>query len=253
LRGHRAGLCSLIAVPSSVELNADVVAIGALVDSEIAAMHALYASCYADTTAAAFERDLKDKTSVVLLRDAAGVIQGFSSLKTYWSQWRGERIRVIFSGDTLIAPDHWGSQRLALAWIRHAGQIQREAAPARVVWFLICKGHRTYRYLRAFALDYAPHCGRPASAATQALMQYLATERFGSDYDAEAGVLRFAVPQGRLAPELVAIPPAHLRMPEVEFFLRSNPGYARGDELVCLCELKQDNLRPLARRVFAGE
>ena len=241
------------AVPSNAELSAEVVAIGALVGTEVAAMYALYASCYADTRAAAFEHDLADKTSVVVLRDAVGAIQGFSSLKVYWTQWRGERIRVIFSGDTLIAPDHWGSQRLALAWIRHAGQIQREAAPARVVWFLICKGHRTYRYLRAFALDYAPHWERPASAAAQALLQHLATERYGSDFDAESGVLRFITPQGRLAPELVAIPPAHLRMPEVEFFLRSNPGYARGDELVCLCELKQDNLRPLARRVFAGE
>ena len=34
------------------------------------------------------------------------------------------------------------------------------------------------------------------------------------------------------------------------FFLRSNPGYLRGEELVCLTELASDNLRPLARRVF---
>jgi len=34
------------------------------------------------------------------------------------------------------------------------------------------------------------------------------------------------------------------------FFLRSNPGYTSGDELVCLTELTSGKLRPLARRVF---
>ena len=34
------------------------------------------------------------------------------------------------------------------------------------------------------------------------------------------------------------------------FFLRRNPGYVRGDEMVCLTELAPHNLRPLARRVF---
>jgi len=46
---------------------------------------------------------------------------------------------------------------------------------------------------------------------------------------------------------------AHLRLPEVAFFLARNPGYARGDELVCLCELAAEKLRPLARRIFCDE
>jgi hypothetical protein len=38
--------------------------------------------------------------------------------------------------------------------------------------------------------------------------------------------------------------------PDVAFFLRANPGYRQGDELVCLCPLSRDNMRPLTRRVF---
>jgi hypothetical protein len=38
--------------------------------------------------------------------------------------------------------------------------------------------------------------------------------------------------------------------PEVRFFLAANPGYVRGDELLCLCRLAPDNLTPIARRAF---
>jgi hypothetical protein len=47
-----------------------------------------------------------------------------------------------------------------------------------------------------------------------------------------------------------AVEPEETSRPDVAFFLRSNPGYTQGDELVCLTELSCSNLRPLARRVF---
>jgi len=37
----------------------------------------------------------------------------------------------------------------------------------------------------------------------------------------------------------------------VEFFARVNPGYVRGDELVCLCPLTGANQTPAARRLLA--
>ena len=40
------------------------------------------------------------------------------------------------------------------------------------------------------------------------------------------------------------------KRPDVAYFLQCNPGYASGDELVCLCELSTDNMRPLTRRLF---
>jgi hypothetical protein len=37
---------------------------------------------------------------------------------------------------------------------------------------------------------------------------------------------------------------------DVRFFLQCNFGYTKGDELVCLCALSVDNMRPLTRRLF---
>lgn len=39
--------------------------------------------------------------------------------------------------------------------------------------------------------------------------------------------------------------------PAVRFFFDRNPGFEAGDELVCLTEITEDNLKSLARREFA--
>lgn len=241
-----------------MDLRAKVVARAALCSDDVDRMFSLYDASYRDTARARFIDDLADKTHCIVLRDGDGMIQGFSTLKLYETRWRDTPIRVMFSGDTIIDPAHWGTQQLAFAWIRHAGEVRRATPAVPLYWFLICKGHRTYRYLAAFARHYLPRADvhaderDPIDAATQQLLDHLATERYGHAYDPVAGVLSFDVPQGRLAPELASVPDAHRLIGSVAYFLQRNPGYARGDELVCLCELSGANLRPLARRLFDG-
>lgn len=241
-----------------MDLRANVVACTTLSFDEVERMFSLYAASYRDTARARFLADLSDKTHCIVLRDGDGTIQGFSTLKLYETRWRETPIRVMFSGDTIIDPGHWGTQHLAFAWIRHAGEVRRAAPSVPLYWFLICKGHRTYRYLGAFARHYLPRAGASADgsdssdANAQDLLDHLATERYGRAYNRASGILSFDVPQGRLSPELANVPDAHRRIGNVAYFLQRNPGYACGDELVCLCELSAVNLRPLARRLFDG-
>ncbi|WP_212800523.1 hypothetical protein [Pseudomonas sp. St316] len=215
-------------------------------------MFDIYAASYCDTSRARFNQDFKDKTHCIVLRDADEVIVGFTTLKLYEKTWFGKPIRVMFSGDTIIDREHWGSQRLAFAWMRLAGEIWQDRPDVPLYWFLICKGHRTYRYLDAVALSYAPRAGTVTDPGIQALMDYLAIDCFGQAYDPKTGVLSFEVPQGRLTTELAQVPAPHLRLENVLYFLEKNPRYAAGDELVCLCELHPDNLRPMVLRLFAS-
>ncbi|HEV7784839.1 MAG TPA: hypothetical protein VGQ28_05850, partial [Thermoanaerobaculia bacterium] len=83
----------------------------------------------------------------------------------------------------------------------------------------------------------------------RALLDHLARERFGSAFDAMAGVVRFPEPQV-LREGLDAIPEGRLADPHVAFFLQRNPGWTQGDELVCLTELAEDNLTPAGRRMW---
>jgi hypothetical protein len=213
-------------------------------------MYDLYLRYYDATSPQLFQSDLQDKDFVVLLYDDAGAIVGFSSLAILSAEADGRRFRAIYSGDTIIDRAHWGTQALAFTWIRFAGTVKAQAPDVPLYWFLIVKGHRTYRYLSAFSVDFYPHWERPTPPWATSVMAGLARSRFDDAYDAERGVLSFPQSRGHLRPAWAAVEPDEASRPDVAFFLRSNPGYTRGDELVCLTELSSDNLRPLARRVF---
>ena len=216
-------------------------------------MYALYARHYDAADRWRFEGDLDDKQYAVLLHDEAGALQGFSTLAEYERDFGGRSIGVLFSGDTVVDAEHWGQQALAFAWLRLAGTRKMEAPQRPLYWFLISKGHRTYRFLTAFAHTFWPARDRATPAGTQALMHELAQERFGAAYNRTTGLIRFAESHGHLRSAYANVSDAHRRRPDVDYFLARNPGYVNGDELVCLCELAADNLRPLARRIFCGE
>lgn len=216
------------------------------------AMYALYERYYEASSWRLFEADLAAKDRALVLRDETGAVQGFSTLAVYERRFEGAPLRVVFSGDTIVDERHWGQQALALAWLRLAGAIRAERPGVPLYWLLISKGHRTYRYLPAFSRMFHPSPDPATEAPLRALKDFLACDRFGAAYDAAAGVVRFPESRGHLRAAYAEVPAAHLRLPEVAFFLARNPGYARGDELVCLCELAPHTLRPLARRAFAA-
>lgn len=227
-----------------------VLAVHALDEATRGEMFALYERYYEGTGYRRFTDDLAGKDRVLLLRDAAGTLQGFSTLTVYERAFLGEKLRVIFSGDTVVDENHWGQQALAFSWLRLAGEIKAQRAEQPLYWFLISKGHRTYRYLSAFSRTFYPAPQGETPQRVRELMAFLAADRFGDAYDARDGVLRFADSHGSLRNAYAQVSEAHRRLPEVDYFLRSNPGYARGDELVCLCELAAENLQPMARRAF---
>jgi hypothetical protein len=127
--------------------------------------------------------------------------------------------------------------------------VERQSPEVPLYWLLIVKGHRTYRFLPTFARHYIPHHALAAGRDAR-IREVLAAEKFGERYDSRAGVVRFPACMGRLSPALADIPQRHLRLPEVAHFVALNPGYRDGDELVCLCRLSPENLRPRAAKIF---
>jgi hypothetical protein len=213
----------------------------------------LYRRFYAGTHRALFDADLAAKDSLLLLRDEAGDIQGFSTIAVGITELDGRAIRYVFSGDTIVSREFWGSQALAFSWLRYVGELKRQQPDLPLYWFLIVKGHRTFRYLPTFAREFYPHWERDTPESHSALMRKLAEERFGDAFDAASGLIRYPESHGHLANGYAEANEREAAREDVSFFLRRNPGYRDGHELVCLCELARENLRPLARRLFDGE
>lgn len=216
-----------------------------------ARMYALFERYYAATSRERFHDDLRAKQHVVLLHDDCGTLCGFTTLAVDEFDYGGMRRRSVFSGDTIIDHAYWGEQTLAFLWTALAGEIKSREPGTPLYWFLISKGFRTYRYLPAMACHFYPSWKEPTPPDVQALLDFIARRRFGDDYKAAEGVIRFSRSRGQLRPEWLGVPERERNRPDVSFFLERNPRHGEGEELACLAELSAENMRPLARRIFS--
>src|SRR3954468_8804484 len=85
--------------------------------STIDRMYSLFADSYVLVTPESFRRDLEAKSHVILLSDEAGVLRGFSTFVVWPAVALGEPLNVLFSGDTVVEREAWGSRALAIAWL----------------------------------------------------------------------------------------------------------------------------------------
>ena len=226
------------------ELKSDVRTVASLSSAEREAMHGLMGAHYEAVPRQRFEEDLAAKDEVLMLRDARGILRGFTTVA--WNPAGPmEAGDILFSGDTIIDRACWGTQELVRAFCRRAGQ-WRATHGRRLFWFLISKGHRTYLYLPLFARRFHPHPACP-EPAWEALAGQLAQSMFGDAWKPDAGVIRFAESHGHLRPDLAI---HRTNNPWVRYFLTRNPGYLDGDELACLTEMAEPNLRRVALAAF---
>ncbi len=214
------------------------------------AMFGLLAAHFAGVDRVTFDRDLDEKSCAILLEDGAGILRGFTTMLAYESRATGAKVSVIYSGDTIVERAWWGSPVLARTWIAAALNVAARHQPREVYWLLLTSGFRTYRFLPVFFREFYPRFDAAAPAGSRGLLDRLACERFGRQYDAAAGVVRFERPQV-LAPDLIALPEGRIPDPHIAFFLQRNPGFVRGDELVCLTRIDERNLTPAGRRMAA--
>jgi hypothetical protein len=157
-------------------------------------------------------------------------------------------VRILFSGDTIIEKDCWGSLALPLAWGRLMLRIIAEQPETKLYWLLTSKGYKTYRFLPVFFREFYPCFSVPLPPFEQALRQSAATLMFGKRFDPETGILRASEGAQRLRPGVADLESRRLRDPHVAFFQQVNPGHAHGDELVCLALIHPANLSPFVRR-----
>jgi hypothetical protein len=228
-------------------LHGRVIARSALTSQNEDAMFALLASHFTGVERRVFQADLAEKSSVILLEDDEGLVHGFSTMLVYDTTVPGRLVTVVYSGDTIMDRACWGSPALAKTWIdsvRH--MVPRDGR--EVYWLLLTSGYRTYRFLPVFFRTFYPRYDEETPAAERALLDAIAGERFGSRYDAAAGVVRLAHPYV-LADDLIGVSSGRTSDANVAFFLSRNPGFVAGDELVCLTRVDDNNLTLAGRRM----
>jgi hypothetical protein len=229
-----------------VRLTGRTVSLAGLTSTARGTMFDLLSTFFTGVTPDTFDADLSAKSHVILLEDDENVLRGFSTLLVYRTGVAGVDAVVVYSGDTIVHRDSWGSPALPLSWLAAVRGLTSGAGVRDVFWLLLTSGFRTYRFLPVFWREFYPRVD--STSVPKSLVDALARERFGDLYDEADGIVRFARPQV-LVPELLDVASGRCRDEHIAFFLKRNPGFTKGDELVCLTSIGDANLTAAGRRI----
>lgn len=210
-------------------------------------MFALLSRHFEGVTRDQFERDLAGKNWVMEIRRNDRLI-GFTTLLAREMIFDGRPITAIYSGDTIVSPEGWGSPALARTWIASVNYLRNEFPDRPCHWILLTSGFRTYRFLPVFWREFYPRFDSLIPPGSKRLLDLLAKAQYGDLFDCGTGIVRFPLPQS-LRGNLRSIPGGREADRHIAFFLEKNPGHIHGDELVCLTEICETNLTAAGRRM----
>jgi hypothetical protein len=212
-----------------------------LASSDREVMFALFEKYYRSVTRERFLADLAAKELVIRIFAPSGELAGFSTIQLIPTDFEGERILAVFSGDTVIDRAWWGAKELQRAFFFFLMRQKLARPTTPVFWFLISKGHKTYLLMRNNFTSW-PNRHEPTPPRARALLDHVARLKFPEHYDPARGVIRFPECLGAVRPDHLDVPLEDGLDPEVRFFLEKNPGYAQGEELCCLAEIRMGEL-----------
>lgn len=205
---------------------------------DIARMHALFEENYAYSPLSTFLSDLEKKEGVFIVRKkATQEIVGFSTLGVYTFKLGGKKAKGLFSGDTILDRNYWGSRSLQKAFALKLFWEALKSPLTPQYWLLISKGYKTYLLVSRGCPDHWPRHDQETPAQVLGMIDQLATEKFGDDWKPEKGILQFAKPAGRLKEGVAPIDAKALQHADIRFFAERNPGHEKGDELCCLAAI----------------
>jgi hypothetical protein len=221
----------------------------AVSDAAKAQMYQLFCSQFDNVSMQTFVADLDEKNWVLLLHNDSGDLIAFSSMHVYETRIDDRDVTLVYSGDTTVDSSTWSDSALSYNLMGVFSWLQRHYNTDQLYWFLLVSGYRTYRLLPVFSEFFYPRFDEPTPQSIQTMMNAMASERFGNNYDDDSGIVRLDVPSV-LKDGYIDIPENRLADPNIAFFAERNPGHRHGDELLCFAELSERRLTRLGKRMW---
>ncbi|MEW6009344.1 MAG: hypothetical protein AB1629_06905 [Candidatus Omnitrophota bacterium] len=200
-----------------------------------------------------FDRDLSEKQWVILLKDSdIGYIRGFSTQMLISEEVDKISVKALFSGDTIIEKEYWGQTELVKVWGKLVFYLIEKYKDSRLYWFLVSMGYKTYRFLKVYFYEFYPCYNKEFPRFEKMVLDIFAYKKYTLEYNANAGIIHFNHPKEHLKAGVADVTAQRLSDPHIRFFVKKNPLYAQGDELACLAELKEENMKPVLKKNIYG-
>lgn len=233
------------------KLSGNLSKITDLTQAEIQAMYGLMDQFYDNMTETNFISDLTEKDSAILLRHEDGTIVGFSTQKLLEIPVAERIVHGVFSGDTIIHKDYWGNMELFWVFSKHFLTLAEQYP--EFYWFLISKGYKTYKMLPLFFNEYYPNYKTKTPERIKHIMDAYGYYCYPDEYNPIDGVIHYRSTKDWLKEGIADITPQKLKDPDIAFFIKQNPQYHLGNDIVCLASLKQENIKKKAWKLLTGK
>ena len=221
------------------KLIAKTIKISSLFEDQIKEMFKLFEIFYENVSYERFYDDLQAKTRVILMLDKSNCIQGFSTLHDFDFLHHDKNYRILFSGDTIIAPEFWGTSALTMSFLKNIIILKLRYPTRPVWWFLISKGYKTYLLLANNFINYYPRFDREIPNQYESLLAGLSEKFYPGKFNSKTGVIEFRKEDHeRLRDSIAPITDELMqKFPKIKFFQSKNPDWTIGCELACIGEI----------------
>lgn len=221
-------------------------------------MFDVFEQYYAGTDFETFEKDMRKKTGVIMVRRKADkAIVGFTTVTEYYFIMpNGKPACGVFSGDTIIQKEYWGSRVLQSRFFIYVLKKKFISGRIPLYWLLISKGFKTYLLLANNFTDYHPH-PKGKNSNLSAVVKSYCENLFPGVYNEKTELLDFGNDYQMLKGGVAEITDdLRKAKPKVAFFEEKNPTWQKGTELPCVGVLSYKMLFSyvfiLARKICGG-
>lgn len=204
-------------------------------ESDITRMYSLMSEFYDNTDRKVFERDFYDKDYCLTLYHETEGLVGFTTQKLLDVNVNGKIVPGMFSGDTIIHKDYWGSTELFRVWAKYWFEYAERFG--EFYWFLICKGYKTYRIMPLFWTEFYPNYKTETPAYEQSIIDAYAQMLYPDEYNKDTGVIEYKTVKDKLKKGVADIDEHLLKNKDIAYFCKRNPEHYKGNDLACLAKI----------------
>ncbi|OUR93682.1 hypothetical protein A9Q84_19660 [Halobacteriovorax marinus] len=222
--------------PSKRKLKANTELVTSLTRETITELYNLYSLYYENVQLDQFTSDLLKKMKIIIMRNPKKEICGFSTITFFSLDDHPEKPYCIYSGDTIIHQDYWGTSALTIEFLKNImlAKLQNPFKP--VWWFLISKGYKTYLLLANNFHEYYPRVNVNTPSDKLNIIESLSEKIYPNCFSRETGIISFDDDNHERLKQFVAPITDQItaKNKKIKFFQDSNPNWEKGDELACI-------------------
>ncbi|OFZ48188.1 MAG: hypothetical protein A2504_17320 [Bdellovibrionales bacterium RIFOXYD12_FULL_39_22] len=207
-----------------------------LSDEQISEMFSLFHLYYDDISPDLFFNDLKEKSHVLMIYHERRVV-GFSTMLRKKFSTPNISITSLFTGDTVVRKDFWGSKALQRAFFWYILETKLIYFWRPMYWFLISKGYKTYLMMVTNFNESYPRRERQTPDDVKELQDRYYLDRYGCFYNKNLDIIDFKASKGSVKADFHDLSERMKINPDVLYFLQRNPRFADGVELACICKI----------------